>query len=163
MHALRAILEQPIQAFNHPRLKLGPKWKNLRSDLFRHIPPETNLGSEIMVVGPLNRHRARNCIQSMSRAAAGLARRLKQQCSSRRGLKTTVPSSYATVSPLAGPSTSAYEVFDEPSKTRQRDRAIIRLKEESGATGGPSVIDYVREELAERLVDRVEVRITRST
>ncbi|ORX35366.1 S-adenosyl-L-methionine-dependent methyltransferase [Kockovaella imperatae] len=85
---------------------------------------------------------------STSRGAWRLARQLRAP-----GRRLSVPvsrSNYATVS--SSPSTSPYEVFDETSKTRQRDRAVIRLNEE----GSSSLIDYVREELAERLADRVE-------
>lgn len=72
--------------------------------------------------------------------------------------------SYATISPDTPPPQTPYEVFDEPSKFRQRDRALIRLREslkdnETDNTNGkgPGVVDYLREELAERLAERVEV------
>lgn len=57
---------------------------------------------------------------------------------------------YATLSPYTPPPTAAYEVFDEPSKARQRDRALLRMAD-------VKVVDYLREELAERLAERVEV------
>jgi NADH dehydrogenase [ubiquinone] 1 alpha subcomplex assembly factor 5 len=57
---------------------------------------------------------------------------------------------YATLSPYTPPPTAAYEVFDEPSKARQRDRALLRLPD-------AKVVDYLREELAERLLERIEV------
>ena len=70
---------------------------------------------------------------------------------------------YAKISPDTPPPAVAYEVFDEPSKVRQRDRALIRLREtaagETDDTNGKGlgVVDYLREELAERLTERVEV------
>ncbi|WWC72132.1 uncharacterized protein I206_106092 [Kwoniella pini CBS 10737] len=72
---------------------------------------------------------------------------------------------YATLSPHIPPPTTPYEVFDEPSKNRQKDRAIIRLREE-GEPSTPShenaeehpvkVVDYLREEISERLAERIE-------
>jgi NADH dehydrogenase [ubiquinone] 1 alpha subcomplex assembly factor 5 len=62
---------------------------------------------------------------------------------------------YATLSPHTPPPTTPYEVFDEPSKIRQRDRAILRLREHE-AVAGPGVVDYLREDIAERLAERVE-------
>lgn len=52
------------------------------------------------------------------------------------------------------PPQTPYEVFDETSKARHRDRAILRLEKQSADV---KVVDYVREELAERLAERVEV------
>jgi NADH dehydrogenase [ubiquinone] 1 alpha subcomplex assembly factor 5 len=79
------------------------------------------------------------------------------------GLHT--PRTYATISPHTPPPQTPYEVYDEPSKFRQRDRALLRLREnmkdaEADNTGGKGlgVVDYLREELAERLAERVEVR-----
>ncbi|WWC64725.1 uncharacterized protein I303_107336 [Kwoniella dejecticola CBS 10117] len=84
---------------------------------------------------------------------------------STRPLRAHVLRSYATLSPHTPPPTTPYEVFDEPSKNRQRDRAIIRLREEE-QTAGPraedadvdpvKVVDYLREEVSERLAERVE-------
>lgn len=68
------------------------------------------------------------------------------------------PRSYATLSPYTPTPTAAYEVFDEPSKARQRDRALIRLKSKEGG-GDASVVDYLREELADRLSERIEVSL----
>lgn len=66
---------------------------------------------------------------------------------------------YATLSPDTPPPTRPYDVFDEDGKARQRDRAIIRLREatEAGEISGPEVLDYLREEAADRLAERVEV------
>ncbi|KAL7419155.1 hypothetical protein Q5752_005991 [Cryptotrichosporon argae] len=60
---------------------------------------------------------------------------------------------YASLSPHTPPPTSPYEVFDELSKVRQRDRALRRLAEQGL---DKTVVDYVRDEMAERLVERVE-------
>ena len=68
------------------------------------------------------------------------------------------PRPYATLSPYTPTPTAAYEVFDEPSKARQRDRALIRLKSKEGG-GDASVVDYLREELADRLSERIEVSL----
>ena len=70
--------------------------------------------------------------------------------------------SYAVFSPYIPSPSTAYEVFDEPSKARQRDRAIIRLGEQQGPddkdrSTGLRVVDYLREEIAERLAERIEV------
>ena len=70
----------------------------------------------------------------------------------------TTPRPYATLSPYTPTPTAAYEVFDEPSKARQRDRALIRLKSKEGG-GDASVVDYLREELADRLSERIEVSL----
>lgn len=76
---------------------------------------------------------------------------------------------YASLSPYTPPPQSVYEVFDEPSKSRQKDRALLRLAEpaksglssEGSETKKPTaIVDYIREELAERLAERVEVRRT---
>jgi hypothetical protein len=69
-----------------------------------------------------------------------------------------LPRSYATLSPYTPTPTAAYEVFDEPSKARQRDRALLRLRSKEGG-GDTSVVDYLREELAERLSERIEVSL----
>ncbi|GMK59184.1 hypothetical protein CspeluHIS016_0701990 [Cutaneotrichosporon spelunceum] len=65
---------------------------------------------------------------------------------------------YASLSPDAPPPTRPYDVFDEEGKARQRDRAVIRLREatEAGEIPGPEVLDYIREEVADRLAERVE-------
>lgn len=73
---------------------------------------------------------------------------------------------YATLNPHTPPPTSPYQVFDEPSKDLQRSRAIIRLRElqaqsENGSAeeeDGLRVVDYLREEIADRLAERMEVR-----
>jgi NADH dehydrogenase [ubiquinone] 1 alpha subcomplex assembly factor 5 len=64
---------------------------------------------------------------------------------------------YATLNPHTPPPTTPYEVFDEPSKIRQRDRALLRLKASSSDAEGPKIVDYIREELSERLAERIEV------
>jgi NADH dehydrogenase [ubiquinone] 1 alpha subcomplex assembly factor 5 len=74
---------------------------------------------------------------------------------------------YAKISPDTPPPQTPYEVFDEPSKYRQRDRVLLRLRENIGVGReevinnldgeGMGVVDYLRDELAERLVERVEV------
>ena len=79
---------------------------------------------------------------------------------------------YATLSPHTPPPQTPYEVFDEPSKARQRDRALIRLKQYTKAQTedrvvktqdgtseltGLRIVDYLREELAERVAERIEV------
>ncbi|KLT43498.1 S-adenosyl-L-methionine-dependent methyltransferase [Cutaneotrichosporon oleaginosum] len=65
---------------------------------------------------------------------------------------------YASLSPDAPPPTRPYDVFDEEGKARQRDRAVIRLREATaaGEISGPEVLDYLREEVADRLAERVE-------
>ncbi|WVO24724.1 uncharacterized protein IAS62_006094 [Cryptococcus decagattii] len=71
---------------------------------------------------------------------------------------------YATLNPHTPPPTSPYQVFDEPSKDLQRSRAIIRLRElqaqsENGSAeeeDGLRVVDYLREEVADRLAERME-------
>lgn len=67
--------------------------------------------------------------------------------------------SYASLSPDAPPPTRPYDVFDEDGKARQRDRAVLRLREAAvkGEVSGPEVLDYLREEVADRLAERVEV------
>ena len=87
----------------------------------------------------------------MSRSLAILSRTLRPLRSVAAPLR-----SYATLSPYTPPPTTPYEVFDEPSKARQRDRALIRLRSEQGG-GDVAVVDYLREELAERLSERIEV------
>ncbi|ODN99215.1 hypothetical protein I350_07374 [Cryptococcus amylolentus CBS 6273] len=81
------------------------------------------------------------------------------------------PRFYATLNPHTPPPTAAYQVFDEPSKDLQRSRAIIRLREleaaKANAEPGPGdlqvsvedglrVVDYLREEVSERLAERIE-------
>ncbi|WVR00077.1 hypothetical protein IAU59_007219 [Kwoniella sp. CBS 9459] len=72
---------------------------------------------------------------------------------------------YATLNPHTPPPTTPYEVFDEPSKDRQRDRAILRLRQSGAETSEAEnengedpvkVVDYLREEIAERLAERIE-------
>ena len=66
---------------------------------------------------------------------------------------------YATISPNAPLPTTPYEVFDEPSKTAQRDRAVLRLRDRAESSEGSlNAVDYIQEELAERIADRIEVR-----
>ncbi|WWC95008.1 hypothetical protein V866_001860 [Kwoniella sp. B9012] len=76
-----------------------------------------------------------------------------------------IPRSYATLSPHTPPPTTPYEVFDEPSKDSQKDRAIARLREAGHSSQINSaeidedpvkVVDYIREEIAERLAERIE-------
>lgn len=73
---------------------------------------------------------------------------------------------YATLNPHTPPPTSPYQVFDEPSKDLQRSRAIIRLRELQAQSenepveeedDGLRVVDYLREEVADRLAERIEV------
>jgi len=73
---------------------------------------------------------------------------------------------YAKISPDTPPPQAPYEVFDEPSKWRQRDRALARLREAPGGSeigedgrGDTKIVDYLREELADRLSERVEVSL----
>lgn len=63
---------------------------------------------------------------------------------------------YASLSDA--PATKPYEVFDEPAKSRQRDRAVIRAREavEAGEIDDVEVLDYLREETADRIAERVE-------
>ncbi|WRT70107.1 uncharacterized protein IL334_007101 [Kwoniella shivajii] len=71
---------------------------------------------------------------------------------------------YATLSPHTPPPTKPYEVFDELSKERQKDRAIRRLTEdgelsqsiEPNDQNPVKVVDYLRDEIAERLAERIE-------
>ncbi|ODN89211.1 hypothetical protein L198_06534 [Cryptococcus wingfieldii CBS 7118] len=80
------------------------------------------------------------------------------------------PRFYATLNPNTPPPTAAYQVFDEPSKDLQRSRAIIRLRELQAAKAkaepaqgdsqisdedGLRVVDYLREEVSERLAERI--------
>lgn len=88
----------------------------------------------------------------MTRSLSTLSRSLRPL----RSAGVPLQRSYATLSPYTPPPTTPYEVFDEPSKARQRDRALIRLRSEQGG-GDTSVVDYLREELAERLSERIEV------
>lgn len=72
---------------------------------------------------------------------------------------------YATLNPHTPPPTSPYQVFDEPSKDLQRSRAVIRLRELQAQSenepaeeeDGLRVVDYLREEVADRLAERIEV------
>ncbi|KAK4687799.1 NADH dehydrogenase [ubiquinone] 1 alpha subcomplex assembly factor 5, partial [Tremellales sp. Uapishka_1] len=61
--------------------------------------------------------------------------------------------SYASLSPHTPAPTQPYQIFDEGSKLRQRDRAILRLKERGEKDGE---VGYLREEIAERLAERIE-------
>ena len=86
---------------------------------------------------------------------------------SKSSIPTALPvvlRTYATLSPYSPQ--SSYDVFDESSKTRQRDRALLRLKSqldaqsysvESNFGESTSVVDYLREELSHRLLERIEV------
>ena len=58
--------------------------------------------------------------------------------------------SLATLSPSVFPTPSAFRVFDRVAKQKQRDRAVER--------GTSKTVDYVREEVAERLIERMLVR-----
>jgi hypothetical protein len=65
---------------------------------------------------------------------------------------------YATLSPHTPPPITPYEIFDEPSKIAQRNRALKRLRSDPSPNNeGPAIVDYIREELAERLTERIEV------
>ncbi|OCF38005.1 hypothetical protein I317_03966 [Kwoniella heveanensis CBS 569] len=79
--------------------------------------------------------------------------------------RALLPRTYATLNPHTPPPTTPYEVFDEPSKDRQRDRAILRLRQDtsdpadqegSDVEDPVKVVDYLREEIAERLAERIE-------
>lgn len=72
--------------------------------------------------------------------------------------------SYASLSPDTPPPTKPYEVFDEDGKTRQKDRAILRLQEQqdAGELEDPQVLDYIREEVADRITERIEVSCSRT-
>lgn len=61
---------------------------------------------------------------------------------------------YASLSNAPTP----YDVFDEAAKARQRDRAVIRAREavEAGEIEDVEVLDYLREETADRIAERVE-------
>lgn len=50
-----------------------------------------------------------------------------------------------------------FQVFDRHAKQLQRDRAALR---EGGASS--RTVDYVRNEIAERMMERLEVRYTRN-
>jgi hypothetical protein len=92
-----------------------------------------------------------------------MSRPLSKVLSTSNPLKRTKvlrPRPYATLSPYTPPPTAVYEVFDEPTKARQRDRALIRLRSKEGG-GDHGVVDYLREELAERLSERIEVCLYR--
>lgn len=77
-----------------------------------------------------------------------------------RPLALPLHRAYASLSPDTPPPAKAYEVFDEDGKTRQKDRAIMRLREqqEAGELEDPQVLDYIREEVADRITERIEVR-----
>lgn len=65
---------------------------------------------------------------------------------------------YATLSPHTPPPTKPYEVFDEPAKARQRDRAVLRVNEAVENEGIElEMLDYLREEVADRICERIEV------
>lgn len=98
-----------------------------------------------------------------SRSALRLGGRLaapKGPLRAARPLALPLQRSYASLSPDTPPPAKAYEVFDEDGKTRQKDRAILRLREqqEAGDLEDPQVLDYIREEVADRITERVEVR-----
>ncbi|EKD01704.1 hypothetical protein A1Q2_03941 [Trichosporon asahii var. asahii CBS 8904] len=75
-----------------------------------------------------------------------------------RPLALPLHRAYASLSPDTPPPAKAYEVFDEDGKTRQKDRAILRLREqqEAGELEDPQVLDYIREEVADRITERIE-------
>lgn len=66
-----------------------------------------------------------------------------------RLIRTFGRRAYATLSPHTPPPQVAYSVFDETAKARQRDRAILR--------SDSRILDYLREEIADRLSERIEV------
>jgi NADH dehydrogenase [ubiquinone] 1 alpha subcomplex assembly factor 5 len=51
-------------------------------------------------------------------------------------------------------SVSPYQVFDRNAKTLQKNRAVARNNGESSRT-----VDYVRDEIADRMMERLEVRV----
>lgn len=59
----------------------------------------------------------------------------------------------ATLSPHTPPPTAPFQVFDPTTKASQRDRAAHREKGDKSRT-----VDYLRRELADRLIERFEVR-----
>ena len=65
--------------------------------------------------------------------------------------RTRSYASHSTFNPP--PSLNPYSIFHDPSKSRQRLRALLRLREQGHE---PSLVDYVREEIAERLSERME-------
>ncbi|WOO76991.1 Arginine-hydroxylase NDUFAF5, mitochondrial [Vanrija pseudolonga] len=75
-----------------------------------------------------------------------------------RAAAVRAPRTYATLSPHTPPPTTAYDVFDESAKAAQRDRAVARIAEavDAGEVEGPEVLDYLRDEVADRIVERVE-------
>mgnify|MGYP007051640671 FL=1 len=84
-----------------------------------------------------------------------MALSLRHQC--RSLLRTASHRSYASVS-SSSPSTNPYtvgpyQVFDRHAKRMQRDRAAVRDGGERSRT-----VDYVREEVAERMMERFMVR-----
>jgi len=67
---------------------------------------------------------------------------------------TATRRSFATVARGSfSPATTPYIVFDRPAKRIQRDRAALAQDGESSRT-----VDYVRAEVAERLIERFMVR-----
>ncbi len=98
----------------------------------------------------------------VSRTAYAPLRSLRRPVGFQRSIRA-----YATLSPDTPPPQTPYEVFDEPSKFRQRDRAILRLKEEYAKLPKDGKynteneylrsVDALRDELAARLVERIEV------
>ncbi|WVR07555.1 hypothetical protein IAU60_004597 [Kwoniella sp. DSM 27419] len=90
---------------------------------------------------------------------SSLLRAIRPAATLRRPLGTVgLPRQYATLNPHTPPPTTPYEVFDEPSKNKQRDRAILRLREspKEGDEEPVKVVDYLREEIADRLAERIE-------
>jgi hypothetical protein len=73
----------------------------------------------------------------------------------RRGLSTS-RRSYASVSSGLNPnSVGPFQVFDRTAKTLQKDRSATFENGERSRT-----VDYVREEVADRMIERLLVRIS---
>ena len=109
-----------------------------------------------------------NLLYNMSRTnqlrtlSSVLPRRIPTSSSIRHA--TNVPStshSYASLAseqPSLATSPAPFEVFDRSAKRKQRDRAAMRVDEQTGKTGGKSrVTDYLKNEVAERMFERFEV------
>lgn len=59
---------------------------------------------------------------------------------------------FASETPFAAPTASAYRIFDRTAKRTQRDRAVSRDGGERSRT-----VDYVRDEVADRMMERLLV------
>ncbi|KAL1413293.1 hypothetical protein Q8F55_001049 [Vanrija albida] len=96
----------------------------------------------------------------MLRRTAAAAARAALSAARSRALPAAAasPRPYATLSPHTPPPSAAYDVFDEAAKAAQRDRAVARVREAAaaGEVEGEEVLDYLRDEVADRLVERVE-------